>query len=596
MAIDQEATAKFAVQEAQVKYQQAAAAAAKNPGNSPDAKRDQAAAIQAKAVLDEAIAAAAIKAADAAVAEAKAQSIAATKAAAGNVGAGLDAKKDQAVAVAAAKTLTKVIAAAKEIKINADPTVIAAKANQAAAAGEVTATDKSLAEALANLEALTNSLNDGPSIEVTQALRDATVGLDTNAGLGTLQPTPTVEQDNFQASIDEAAGMDSTPDPDSINFADLTPEQQAAIGGLDTNQGLGNSGFSAAQIPGVYTFDAKTGLLLLDGQPYTGSWNGSDYEAGAKGEPTKGLVAKSMADFNDPAGGGRVIMQGPSDAELARMDAFAQLQDLFDSYGLGSLAGKIAEYMKQGKGPNETVLLLKQSPEYNTRFYGNTLRKTAGLNVMSEVDYLTLEDSYANTLRAYGLGNMLSADRTKNEAMFATYMGNDIAAPEFKNRIQLATDRVMNADSMTKGIFKEFYPNLTDADLVSYFLSPKDTLSKLQEKVTSAEIGSAAVAQGLETSMASATELAKFGIDKNAAIQGYANVKEALPTSQKLGDIYGETGIKYDQATGEAEFLKGNQDAAQKRKRLKSLERASFQGETGISQGSGLVRSVQGKF
>jgi len=419
-------------------------------------------------------------------------------------------------------------------------------------------------------------------------------------------PTPTAEVDNFQASIDAAAGMDTSSyavDADgdrteltNVEFDKLTPEQQAAISGLDTNEGLGNSGFSAAQIPGNYTFDSKTGVLLLDGKPYTGSWNGSDYKAGVKGGTTSGAVAKSMADFNDPAGGGRVTLEGPSDAELARMDAFAQLQDLFDSYGLGSLAGKISEYMKQGKGPNETVLLLKQSEEYNKRFYGNTLRKTAGLNVISEAAYLELEDSYANTLRAYGLGNMLSTDRTKNEAMFAKYMGNDLAGPEFKSRIKLASDRVMNADAMTKELFKKFYPNLTDADLVAYFLSPADTLSKLEEKVTSAEIGSAAVAQGLETSMASATELAKFGIDRAAAVQGYSEIKEALPTTQKLGDIYGETGIKYDQATGEAEFLKGNQDAAVKRKRLKSLERASFQGETGISQGSGLVRSVQGKF
>ena len=418
--------------------------------------------------------------------------------------------------------------------------------------------------------------------------------------------TPTTEVDNLQASIDEAAGMDTSSyaiDADgdrteitNVEFDKLTPEQQAAIGGLDTNQGLGNSGFSAAQIPGNYTFDAKTGALLLDGKPYTGSWNGYDYKAGTKGDPTKGAVAKSMADFADPAGGGRVTLEGPSDTELARMDAFAQLQDLFDSYNLGSLAGKITEYMKQGKGPNETVLLLKQSPEYNERFYGNTLRKTAGLNVMSEADYLELEGAYANTLRAYGLGNMLSGDRKANQAMFAKYMGNDLAAPEFKNRIQLATERVINADAMTKGLFKEFYPNLTDADLVQYFLSPGDTLPKLQEKVTSAEIGSAAVAQGLETSMASATELAKFGIDKSAAIQGYSNVKEVLPVSQKLGDIYSEAGIKYDQATGEAEFLKLNADAAEKRRRLKSLERAAFQGESGISQGSGLARSTQGAF
>jgi hypothetical protein len=209
------------------------------------------------------------------------------------------------------------------------------------------------------------------------------------------------------------------------------------------------------------------------------------------------------------------------------------------------------------------------------------LRIAAGLNVMSEKDYLDLEDAYADTLRKYGLGNMLSTDRKANQAMFAKYMANDLNAPEFKDRIALATERVMNADPVTRGMFKQFYPTLTDADLVAYFLSPTDTLNKLKEKVTSAEIGSIALSQGLETSMASATDLAKFGVDKAAAIEGYSLIKDVLPTSQKLGNVYQEAGIKYDQASGEAEFFKQNQDAKLKRKRLESLERGSFSASAG---------------
>jgi LysM repeat protein len=385
------------------------------------------------------------------------------------------------------------------------------------------------------------------------------------------------EVDNFQASIDEAAGMDSTPNPDSVEFASLTSEQQAAIGGLDTNQGLSITDNLTVEAAGKYVFNPKTGALTLNGQPYNGSYNGFDYVDGIK----KGATTKDVVDLNFDKSANPLTLTGPSDTELARLDAFAQLQDLFESYNLGSLAGKITEYMKAGKGPNETVLLLKQSPEYNLRFQGNTLRKASGLNVMSEAAYLELEDSYANTLRAYGLGNMLSTDRTKNEAMFAKYMGNDLAAPEFKNRIALATDRVINADPGTKETFKKFFPNITDADLVSYFLSPKDTLSKLQEKATTAEIGGVALSQGLTTSLTSATDLAKFGVDRAAAVQGYAAIKEVLPTSQKLGSIYDEAGIKYDQASGEAEFLKLNEDARLKRKRLESLERGSFSGSSG---------------
>lgn len=429
--------------------------------------------------------------------------------------------------------------------------------------------------------------------------------------------TSNVETDNFQASIDEAAGMDTTsravdakgnplldedgkPITGGVEFTSLTPEEQAAIGNIGEGAGLNPTlGFSAAQIPGAYKSDPSTGILYLDGNPYTGSYNGFNYVNGKKTEATVGKVAKSMADFtNSPGAGSSTFNATGTDPNTLR-DAYALIKDILNSYGLGDeIADELTKYMSEGKGANEALLLIKQNPNgaYKKRFAGNELRIAAGLNVLTEDAYLKLEDSYAETLRAYGLGNMLSTDRKQNQAMFSKWMGNDLAAPEFKSRIQLATDRVINADPATKDVFKQFYPNLTDADLVSYFLAPSDTLPKLQEKVTAAEIGGAAIGQGLATNLTSATELAKFGIDKNAAIQGYANVKEALPTTQKLGDIYSEAGIKYDQATGEAEFLKLNQDAAEKRKRLKSLERAAFQGETGISQGSGLVRSVQGKF
>jgi len=490
--------------------------------------------------------------------------------------------------------------------IAADPDVKAGKELIAAAQAEVAATTKSIAEAktaLAQTIAANNPASGKPVIPPAPGKAwywDGTEWVkpllpsdgknydwDNETGWTLNKSDPFGEFSNFNESTTEAENYykNYTPDPDN-----LTPEQSATLVPFDSNEGLGVTGNLAVEASGKYTYDIKTGILLLDGQPYSGSYNGYDYEGGEK----KSATTKEVVNLNTD--GSPLEPVGPTDAELARMDAFAQLQDLFESYNLGSLAGKITEYMKEGKGPNETVLLLKQSPEYNLRFQGNTLRKAAGLNVMDEASYLALENSYANTLRNYGLGNMLSTDRTKNEAMYSKWMGNDLAAPEFQSRIKLATDRVMNADSMTRDTFKQFYPTLTDADLVSYFLAPKDTLSRLEEKVTAAEIGGVATGQGLTTDLTSATELAKFGIDRAAAIQGYSNIKDVLPVSQKLGNIYNEADIKYNQATGEEEFLKLNADAGEKRRRLKSLERAAFQGETGISQGSGLVRSVQGKF
>lgn len=427
--------------------------------------------------------------------------------------------------------------AAKKARIESDPDVIAARALSAEAAAEVASTEVYKNLTKENL-ALTKEANAAAGFTPKAKQPGAAWTWD-----GTKWVKPNIPDPSKTYTWDDNKGW-------------LLPEEVEVV-----------------EAAGDYTFDVKTGVLLFNGKPYTGTYNGFDYENGNKKNPTVGKIVDLN---NDP-----LDLEGPTDAELARMDAFEQLKGLFESYNLGSLAGKITEYMKAGKGPNETVLLLKKSDEYNLRFQGNTLRLAAGLNVMTEDAYLQLEDSYAETLTRYGLRNMLSTDRTKNEAMFAKFMGNDLAAPEFKSRIELATDRVINADPATKETFKKFFPNITDADLVSYFLSPKDTLGKLQEKATAAEIGGVATSQNLTTSLTSATDLAKFGIDRAAAVSGYADIKEVLPTSQKLGNIYDEAGIKYDQASGEAEFFKQNQDARLKRKRLESLERGSFSGSAG---------------
>ena len=82
------------------------------------------------------------------------------------------------------------------------------------------------------------------------------------------------------------------------------------------------------------------------------------------------------------------------------------------------------------------------------------------------------------------------------------------------------------------------------------------------------------------------TELARYGIDRADALKGAAEIAGVLPEATKLGDIYGETGIKYDQTTGEEEFLKASDAAKRKRTTLASKERASFEGSAGNAPGA----------
>ena len=287
----------------------------------------------------------------------------------------------------------------------------------------------------------------------------------------------------------------------------------------------------------------------------------------------------------------------PKEISDATKDAFAMLTDLFNSYGLESLAGEIADYMAKGFTASEALIKLKTNATgaYAKRFAGNFTRVKNGLNAISEAEYINLESSYASTLKAYGLGNMVSVNRDDNYKTFANYIAGDISAVEFKDRVSTVVTRVQNADPSIKATLKSFYPEISDADLVGYFLNPKENLPKLQEKVTASEIGAAAIGAGagITTNVNTATSLARYGIDQATAREGYSTIAGILPTAGKLGDIYGESGVKYGQAEGEAEVFMGRQDAATKRNRLASMERGSFSGSAGRldsqSKNAGLI-------
>jgi hypothetical protein len=275
-------------------------------------------------------------------------------------------------------------------------------------------------------------------------------------------------------------------------------------------------------------------------------------------------------------------------------DAYTLLESTFKEFGLEELIPDIKRFMEAGLGSNQAAVELKKTTAYTTRFKGNEIRRAAGLNVMSEAEYLTLENSYNETLRAYGLQGYFGTDRKVSQARMSELIGNDINAPEFKERIDTVVTRVNMSDPNIKATLKSFY-NIEDTDLVKYFLSPKENLPMLQQKVTAAEIGNEALKQNLITNVNSAQALAQMGITQAQAREGYQGIKEALPTATKLGQIYGEEGINYTQQTAEDEVFRQLESAKRKRLKLAEKEVGTFSGQSGVVRGS-LGGSTSGTF
>lgn len=289
--------------------------------------------------------------------------------------------------------------------------------------------------------------------------------------------------------------------------------------------------------------------------------------------------------------GGQTQEQAKTEKEIDKdtRDAFALLEEAFKLYGLESLVPVIRKYMLDDLGVEQAKLKLKTEKVYQDRFKGNELRVASGRNVLSEAEYLELENDYSETLRSYGLADYFgvatdAASRLARQQKMAQVIGGDISATEFKDRIKTVVTRVNMADKETKDALKSLY-NITDTDLVKYFLNPAEGSEQLKEKVTVAEISAASVVAGLgQTSLGTAQELARLGIDKARALKGYEEIAAYLPTTEKLSAIYKAEGITYNKATGEEEEFKGLASAKRKRQRLVERETSTFAGSSGTSQ------------
>ena len=233
---------------------------------------------------------------------------------------------------------------------------------------------------------------------------------------------------------------------------------------------------------------------------------------------------------------------------------------------------------------------MQNTDAYKQRFAANQERIAKGLQALTPAQYIGLEDQYQNIMRNYGLPSSYYAkDSMGTQAGFNQLLSNDVSATELEDRVMTAQNRVVNANPEVYKALKAFYPDITNGDILAYTLDPTKALDMIKRKVTAAEIGGAALAQGLTTEATTAENLAKYGINAAQAQQGYGQIAGMLPRASQLSDIYGQGA--YDQAVAEAATFgtAGSAEAIKRTKKLSELEQASFSGQSGTS-GNALSR------
>jgi hypothetical protein len=280
-----------------------------------------------------------------------------------------------------------------------------------------------------------------------------------------------------------------------------------------------------------------------------------------------------------------------------RRSAFNLLRDEFNRYGLGDLVGDVEKLVISGVSPQEFAIELRKTPTYEKRFAANKQRIAKGLTAISEAEYLSLEDQYQDVMRRYGLPeSYYKVGQYGVQEGFQKLIGNDVSSIELEDRIQTAQNRIQFANPEVSIALKTFYPDITNGDLLAYALDPDQALSKIKRRITAAEIGASAVQLGLTTNLTDAEYLARYGVTKEQAQQGYRTIAETLPRGSQLGEFYSKQGMgAYTQQTAEREVFNvpGAAEAAAKRRKLTELEQASFSGQAGVGA---LARERAGEF
>jgi hypothetical protein len=380
--------------------------------------------------------------------------------------------------------------------------------------------------------------------------------------------------------------------PDTSGFVRNAAQEAAAIAAgvatkaeIDARGGVNASGYYGD------SYNPQTSLTDAEYAAAVAGKTGAAAGAAVNEAINKKVAASGLSGAGTSAGAGAGTSAGAAGPDLKTQaesrSAYALLLSEFSRYGLEALVTPLQDLIKQGLSGPEFQIALRNTDAYQKRFAGNTDRIKKGLTALSPAEYLALEDGYQNLMRNYGLpASYYAKDSLGTQEGFNKLIANDVSAVELEDRIVTAQKRVLDAAPEVTTALKQFYPDITNGDILAYTLNPEKGLTEIKRKITAAEIGGAAIGAGLSTSLTDAEYLRRYGVTAESAKQGYSAIGGGLERGRQLASIYQQP--DYTQAVAEEEVfnLPGQTEAQQKRKKVIGLEKATFGGQSGVSSGA----------
>jgi hypothetical protein len=382
----------------------------------------------------------------------------------------------------------------------------------------------------------------------------------------------------------------------------LTQEQYAAAG--MNSAGVMNTGALAkAMQENEIKALVASGVSLADATAKVSKQYG-DYgvpliEGGysAAGTPTPGGLYDASGNFIGGATGaggsapssssGGTIPGQPTAAQMAsRTAATTAIEDFRANLrlaGLGTLADKIDEYIKQDLTASQIKINLLGTDEYKTRFPGMAALAKAG-KAMNEATYISTEKAYDTVLRAYGLDTTLFGTTAK----YGTYIASQVSPIEFEKRVGIAADRV-NKNSDVVAALNNYY-GVSKTGAISYLLDPTLGLDIVQKEARAAEIGAAAAATNFSFGEGATGAAVAESFINASGTQDLVSLKTEFGKARNLANTQGSLasieGEKYSDLDAVTAVLGQDQQKILESQRRAAREAARFSGGSGITAGS----------
>ena len=423
----------------------------------------------------------------------------------------------------------------------------------------------------ADIAASTKAAEDA----LAEAKRQAQLATEGNERADILTKLAQAEADK-KAADKAIADAKVAADAATAAAAKKAAEDQAKLqAALDAaNKKIADAANKSAAEKAAAELAAKNAKLALDAANAANAASGNLNVAGnvfIPGTPATG--GKSTADI---AAENYAKLQLEKEKDIERQSIIDIVSERFKRYNLTTLLPTIKRLAQEGATESTITFALQETEDYKRRFAGNEIRAKKGLQVLDPAQYLNAEDRYRQYLRDYGLKQFDTDDYVRK------FIENDTSLGELSNRINIAATRIQNADPSVKAMLRDYY-KLDDTQLLAYVLDPESQIAEVQRRATAGEIGAAAGMQGIRTGVDVAEQLARQGIDKQAAQRGYSTIADSLPTGQKLSDLY-NTMPGYGLADAEQDVFNTLASAQRKRKNLIGREKAEFGGTSGLSR------------